>query len=36
MIDRLRALPMARSAVLAGRTAADAARNIFVVALMTA
>jgi ABC transporter DrrB family efflux protein len=36
MIDRFRALPMARSAVLAGRTAADAARNVFVLALMTA
>ncbi|HEX7746012.1 MAG TPA: ABC transporter permease [Micromonosporaceae bacterium] len=36
MIDRFRALPMARSAVLAGRTAGDAARNLFVLALMTA
>jgi ABC transporter DrrB family efflux protein len=36
MIDRFRALPMARSAVLAGRTAADAARNMFVLVLMTA
>jgi ABC transporter DrrB family efflux protein len=36
MIDRFRALPMARSAVLAGRTAADAIRNLFVLALMTA
>jgi ABC-2 type transport system permease protein/oleandomycin transport system permease protein len=35
MIDRFRALPMARSAVLAGRTAADAVRNLFVLALMT-
>jgi ABC-2 type transport system permease protein/oleandomycin transport system permease protein len=35
MVDRFRALPMARSAVLAGRTAADAIRNLFVVALMT-
>jgi ABC transporter DrrB family efflux protein len=35
MIDRFRALPMTRSAVLAGRTAADAIRNLFVVALMT-
>jgi ABC-2 type transport system permease protein/oleandomycin transport system permease protein len=35
MIDRFRALPMARSAVLAGRTAADAVRNLFVIALMT-
>jgi ABC transporter DrrB family efflux protein len=36
MIDRFRALPMARSAVLAGRTAADAVRNLLVLALMTA
>jgi len=36
MIDRFRALPMARSAVLAGRTTADAIRNLFVLALMTA
>ncbi len=35
MIDRFRALPMTRSAVLAGRTTADAARNLFVLALMT-
>jgi ABC-2 type transport system permease protein/oleandomycin transport system permease protein len=35
MIDRFRALPMARSAVLAGRTAADAVRNLFVLGLMT-
>ena len=35
MIDRFRALPMARSAVLAGRAAADALRNLFVLALMT-
>jgi ABC-type polysaccharide/polyol phosphate export permease len=35
MIDRFRALPMARSAVLAGRIAADAIRNLFVLALMT-
>jgi ABC-2 type transport system permease protein/oleandomycin transport system permease protein len=34
MIDRFRALPMARSAVLAGRTLADAVRNLFVLALM--
>lgn len=34
MIDRFRALPMARSAVLAGRCAADAIRNLFVVGLM--
>jgi ABC-2 type transport system permease protein/oleandomycin transport system permease protein len=35
MIDRFRALPMARSAVLAGRTCADAVRNLFVLVLMT-
>src|SRR6266508_3394567 len=35
MIDRFRALPMARSAVLAGRALADAVRNLFVLALMT-
>jgi ABC-2 type transport system permease protein/oleandomycin transport system permease protein len=35
MIDRFRALPMTRSAVLAGRTLADAIRNLFVVGLMT-
>jgi ABC transporter DrrB family efflux protein len=35
MIDRFRALPMTRSAVLAGRTAADAVRNLFVLILMT-
>jgi ABC-2 type transport system permease protein/oleandomycin transport system permease protein len=35
MIDRFRALPMTRSAVLAGRTIADAVRNVFVLALMT-
>ncbi len=34
MIDRFRSLPMARSAVLAGRTLADTARNLFVVTLM--
>jgi len=34
MIDRFRTLPMTGSAVLAGRTLADAARNAFVVALM--
>jgi ABC transporter DrrB family efflux protein len=34
VIDRFRALPMARSAVLAGRTLADLVRNIFVVMLM--
>ena len=35
MIDRFRALPMARGAVLAGRTCADAIRNLFVLGLMT-
>ena len=34
IIDRFRSLPMARSAVLAGRTAADAVRNLFVICLM--
>jgi ABC transporter DrrB family efflux protein len=34
MIDRFRALPMHRPAVLAGRTLADAVRNLFVLALM--
>jgi ABC-2 type transport system permease protein len=35
LIERFRSLPMARSAVLAGRTTADMFRNIFVVLLMT-
>jgi ABC transporter DrrB family efflux protein len=35
MIDRFRSLPMARSAVLAGRTLSDTVRNAFVVLLMT-
>ena len=34
VIDRFRSLPMARSAVLAGRTLADLCRNILVVALV--
>jgi ABC transporter DrrB family efflux protein len=34
VIDRFRSMPMARSAVLAGRTAADLVRNILIVALM--
>jgi ABC-2 type transport system permease protein/oleandomycin transport system permease protein len=34
MIDRFRSLPMARPAVLAGRTLADSVRNFFVVLLM--
>jgi ABC transporter DrrB family efflux protein len=36
MIDRFRSLPIASSAVLAGRVAADALRNLFVVGLMIA
>jgi ABC-2 type transport system permease protein/oleandomycin transport system permease protein len=35
LIERFRALPMARSAVLAGRTTADLLRNVFVLLLMT-
>jgi ABC-2 type transport system permease protein/oleandomycin transport system permease protein len=34
LLERFRSLPMARSAVLAGRTTADLIRNIFVVALI--
>jgi ABC-2 type transport system permease protein/oleandomycin transport system permease protein len=34
IIERFRSLPMARSAVLAGRTMADLVRNLFVVFLM--
>jgi ABC-2 type transport system permease protein/oleandomycin transport system permease protein len=34
LIERFRSLPMARSAVLAGRTLADLVRNLFVVILM--
>jgi ABC-2 type transport system permease protein/oleandomycin transport system permease protein len=36
MLERFRSLPMARSAVLAGRTLADLTRNVFVVILMVA
>jgi len=36
LIERFRSLPMARSAVLAGRTTADLVRNVFVIALMLA
>ena len=36
MIDRFRSLPITGGAVLAGRVAADAARNLFVVVLMIA
>jgi len=35
LIERFRSLPMARSAVLTGRTLSDAVRNGFVVILMT-
>lgn len=34
IIDRFRSLPMARSAVLLGRTIGDLVRNVFVLALM--
>jgi ABC-2 type transport system permease protein len=36
IVDRFRALPMARSAVLAGRTLGDLVRIVFVVLVMTA
>ena len=36
LIERFRALPMARSAVLAGRTTADLVRNVFVLFILTA
>lgn len=35
LLERFRSLPMARSAVLVGRTLADLARNLLVAALMT-
>ncbi len=35
LIERFRALPMSRSAVLAGRTTSDLVRNVFVVVLIT-
>ena len=35
LIERFRALPMSRSAVLAGRTTSDVVRNVFVVVLIT-
>jgi len=35
LIERFRALPMSRTAVLAGRTVADLCRNIFVIFVMT-
>jgi ABC transporter DrrB family efflux protein len=34
LIERFRSLPMARSAVLGGRTLADLSRNLFVIGLM--
>ena len=34
LLERFRSLPMARSAVLAGRTLADLTRNVFVIILM--
>jgi ABC transporter DrrB family efflux protein len=36
VIDRFRSMPMARSAVLAGRTLADLVRNVLIIALMIA
>ncbi len=36
LIERFRALPMARMAVLAGRTVADVARNVLVLIVITA
>ncbi|HZD69536.1 MAG TPA: ABC transporter permease [Actinomycetes bacterium] len=36
LLERFHSLPMARSAVLVGRTIADLSRNVFVVALMAA
>ena len=36
LIERFRALPMSRSAVLAGRTTADLVRNVFVVLIISA
>ncbi len=36
LLERFRALPMARAAVLTGRTTADLVRNIFVVGVITA
>jgi ABC-2 type transport system ATP-binding protein len=36
VIDRFRSMPMARSAVLVGRTVADLVRNILIIGLMTA
>ncbi len=36
LLDRLRSLPMARSAVLGGRVLADTVRNVFIILLMLA
>jgi ABC-2 type transport system permease protein/oleandomycin transport system permease protein len=36
VIDRFRSMPMARSAVLVGRTLADLVRNVVIILLMTA
>jgi ABC-2 type transport system permease protein/oleandomycin transport system permease protein len=36
LLERFHALPMARSAVLTGRTSADLVRNVFVLALVSA
>src|SRR3954452_1942860 len=36
VIDRFRSMPMARSAVLVGRTAADLVRNVLIIVLMIA
>jgi ABC transporter DrrB family efflux protein len=36
VIDRFRSMPMARSAVLVGRTAADLLRNVLIILLMIA
>jgi len=35
VIDRFRSMPMARSAVLVGRTTADLVRNVLIIVLMT-
>jgi ABC transporter DrrB family efflux protein len=35
LLERLRSLPMARSAVLGGRTLADAVRNVLIIILIT-
>ena len=34
VVDRFRSMPMARSAVLAGRTLADLVRNVLIIGLM--